>query len=195
MNRADGGEVFIRGSNVVLRSVRQAIAKGVGYVPENRLVQGLVMQQSVGKNVIITTIEKSIRNLRLLDKKKVQDTIEHWVTALNIKVPSIDASVQTLSGGNQQRVVLAKWLATKPKILILDGPTMGIDIAAKSSIHELVRQLASSGMGIILISDEVSEVVNNCNRILVMHRGRILREFQTKSTSEEDVQSFVNNTD
>lgn len=195
MNRPDGGEVFIRGSNVVLRSVRQAIAKGVGYVPENRLVQGLVMQQSVGKNVIITTIEKSIRNLRLLDKKKVQDTIEHWVTALNIKVPSIDASVQTLSGGNQQRVVLAKWLATKPKILILDGPTMGIDIAAKSSIHELVRQLASSGMGIILISDEVSEVVNNCNRILVMHRGRILREFQTKSTSEEDVQSFVNNTD
>jgi simple sugar transport system ATP-binding protein len=89
-------------------------------------------------------------------------------------------------------VVLAKWLATQPRILILDGPTMGVDVAAKSSIHEIVRRLAAGGMGIIVISDEVSEVVRNCNRILVMHHGRILREFQAAEVCEEELQSFIN---
>jgi simple sugar transport system ATP-binding protein len=193
MNRPEAGEVRIDGRRVRLSSVQRAINRGIGYVPENRLVQGLVMQQSVGRNVVITIIGKLVRALGLVDDRKREQSVAHWVEELTIRAPSVDAAVQTLSGGNQQRVVLAKWLATQPKILILDGPTVGIDVAAKSSIHEIVRRLAGSGMAIIIISDEVSEVVHNCNRILVMHHGRILREFQSAEVTEEELQSLVNN--
>jgi simple sugar transport system ATP-binding protein len=192
MNRPDSGEVRIDGCVVRLNSVQAAIRHGIGYVPENRLVQGLVMPQSVGRNVVITIIDKLVRALRLVDERRKKDSVDHWMRELAIKAPSLEAPVQTLSGGNQQRVVLAKWLATQPRILILDGPTMGVDVAAKSSIHEIVRRLAAGGMGIIVISDEVSEVVRNCNRILVMHHGRILREFQAAEVCEEELQSFIN---
>jgi simple sugar transport system ATP-binding protein len=103
----------------------------------------------------------------------------------------VESPVQTLSGGNQQRVVLAKWIATNPKVLILDGPTIGIDIAAKFSIHETVRALAKQGLAILLISDEVSEVFQNTNRILVMHKGRLTGEFVTAQTSPSAIQELI----
>ena len=192
MGQPDSGEIRIQGNTVRIRSVQEAIALGVGYVPENRLVQGLVMEQSVGKNVVITIIEKILGTLRLIDQKKRQESIRHWIEELSIRVPSVESPVETLSGGNQQRVVLAKWIAIEPKILILDGPTVGIDVAAKSSIHEIIRKLAREGMGIIIISDEVAEVLHNCNRILVMHKGRLVNEVQASETNEEELQSFVN---
>jgi simple sugar transport system ATP-binding protein len=119
-------------------------------------------------------------------------SIQHWVSDLAIKVPSVDSPVQTLSGGNQQRVVLAKWIATNPKVLILDGPTIGIDVAAKFAIHEIIRDLARQGIAIILISEEIPEIYNNCNRVLVMHKGRILQEFDTATCTPEDIQHFIN---
>jgi simple sugar transport system ATP-binding protein len=192
MNHPDSGEILIQGKKVRIRSVQAAIDLGIGYVPENRLVQGLVMEQSVGKNIVITIIEKILGALGLIDQKKKQASIEHWIEELSIRIPSIESPVQNLSGGNQQRVVLAKWIATEPKILILDGPTVGIDVAAKSNIHEIIRKLAQEGIGIIIISDEVAEVLHNCNRILVMHKGRLLTEFQASDTSEEEVQSCIN---
>ena len=191
MNHPDSGEIRIQGEAVRIRSVQEAIDLGIGYVPENRLVQGLVMEQSVGKNVIITIIEKILGAFRLIDQKKKQACMKRWIEELSIRIPSIDSPVQTLSGGNQQRVVLAKWIATEPKILILDGPTVGIDVAAKSSIHEIIRKLAREGMGIIIISDEVAEVLHNCNRILVMNKGRLVTEFQVSETSEEEVQRCI----
>jgi simple sugar transport system ATP-binding protein len=191
MNHPDSGEIRIQGETVRIRSVQEAIDLGIGYVPENRLVQGLVMEQSVGKNVVITIIEKILGALRLIDQKKKQACMNRWIEELSIRIPSIESPVQTLSGGNQQRVVLAKWIATEPKILILDGPTVGIDVAAKSSIHEIIRKLAREGMGIIIISDEVAEVLHNCNRILVMNKGRLVNEFQVSETSEEEVQRYV----
>jgi simple sugar transport system ATP-binding protein len=187
----DSGEIRIQGETVRLRSVQEAINLGVAYVPENRLLQGLAMEQSVGKNVVITIIEKILGALRLIDSKKKQKSIEHWIEELSIRIPSAESPVQTLSGGNQQRVVVAKWIATEPKILILDGPTVGIDVAAKSAIHGIIRKLASRGMSIIIISDEVAEVFHNCNRILVMHKGRLSDEFQAAETSEQQVQSCV----
>jgi simple sugar transport system ATP-binding protein len=130
--------------------------------------------------------------LRLIDQNKRQESIRHWIEELSIRVPSVESPVETLSGGNQQRVVLAKWIAIEPKILILDGPTVGIDVAAKSSIHEIIRKLAREGMGIIIISDEVAEVLHNCNRILVMRKGKLVNEVQASETNEEELQSFVN---
>lgn len=191
MNHPDSGEIRIQGEAVRIRSVQEAIDLGIGYVPENRLVQGLVMEQSVGKNVVITIIEKILGALRLIDQKEKQACMKRWIEELSIRIPSIESPVQTLSGGNQQRVVLAKWIATEPKILILDGPTVGIDVAAKSSIHEIIRKLAREGMGIIIISDEVAEVLHNCNRILVMNKGRLVTEFQVSETSEEEVQRYI----
>jgi simple sugar transport system ATP-binding protein len=191
MMQPDFGEIRILGEAVRIHSVQEAIDLGIGYVPENRLAQGLVMEQSVGRNIVITIIEKILGALRLIDQKKKQESIGHWIEELSIRIPSVESPVQTLSGGNQQRVVVAKWIATEPKILILDGPTVGIDVAAKSAIHEIIRKLAREGMGIIVISDEVAEVFHNCNRILVMHKGRLVDEFQAADTSEEEVQSCV----
>jgi simple sugar transport system ATP-binding protein len=191
MNPADSGEILLHGKTVEIKNVQKAINLGIGYVPENRLVQGLVMQQSVSNNIIITILQKLLNNLGLLNQEKSASSVDNWVQNLSIKVPSSDSAVQTLSGGNQQRVVLAKWIATTPKLLILDGPTVGVDVAAKSAIHDIVRELADQGVGIIVISDELSEVFHNCNRVIVMHKGRFMAEYDTTQTTQDDIRDFI----
>jgi simple sugar transport system ATP-binding protein len=176
---------------VQITSVQQAMRLGIGYVPENRLVQGLVSQQSVARNIVLTVIERLVNRLRLVDQRQVQHTVQRGIEQLAIKAPSSDAAVQTLSGGNQQRVVLAKWIATQPRLLILDGPTIGIDVAAKSAIHDIVRELAGRGIAIIMISDEIPEVYHNCNRVLVMHKGRLVADFDTSRASEQGIQDRI----
>jgi simple sugar transport system ATP-binding protein len=185
------GEIRLEGRPVRIGSVQNAIRLGISYVPENRLVQGLVMNQSVGRNVVVTVLGRLLNRLGLIEPARVRDAIRRWVDELAIKAPSVDAPVQTLSGGNQQRVVLAKWLATRPKLLILDGPTVGIDVAAKSAIHEIIRRLAGQGIAIIMISDEIPEVFQNCNRALVMRKGRLIAEFDTARTTQEEIQDCV----
>jgi simple sugar transport system ATP-binding protein len=188
----DSGEIIFEGSQVKLDSIPEAMQTGISYVPEDRLVQGLVMNQSVGKNITLTTLDNLCNRFKLLDHGKVQASIRHWVQEFAIRIPSVESPVQTLSGGNQQRVVLAKWIATNPKVLILDGPTIGIDIAAKFSIHETIRALANRGIAILLISDEVPEVYQNTNRLLVMHKGRLAGEFVTAQTSLSAIQDLIN---
>jgi len=191
VNPADSGGILVQGRRSNIGSVQAAVRQGIGYVPEDRLVQGLIMDQSVGKNMVITVLRKLLNRLRLIDSEKMRDMIDQWVDELDVKIPSVDSPVQTLSGGNQQRVVLAKWIATTPKILILDGPTVGIDVAAKRAIHETIRDLARQGMGIIIISDEVPEVFHNCNRIIVMHKGRFIAEFDAAQTTEDEIQNCI----
>jgi len=195
LNPAESGEVLIQGQLVKIASVQEAVKLGIGYVPENRLVQGLIMQQSVGKNIVVTILQKLLNGLGLIDADKMQDSVARWIKELSIKVPSADSPVQTLSGGNQQRVVLAKWIATEPQILILDGPTVGIDVAAKSAIHDTIRGLAGRGMGIIIVSDEIPEVFHNCNRVIVMHKGKFIAEFDTAQTTEDAIQDCINRAD
>jgi simple sugar transport system ATP-binding protein len=192
MNKPDSGEIYVKGKRASIDSVQDAINLGIGYLPENRLVQGLVMEQSIGKNIVVTIIDRLRRAFNLIDGQRVHESQKKGVSDLNIRIPSIESSVSTLSGGNQQRVVLAKWIATAPRILILDGPTIGIDVAAKRSIHDIIRGLAQRGIGIIIISDEVPEVVPNCNRILLMRKGRIVGEFESSHTSEDELQQLVN---
>jgi len=192
VSQPDSGEILVDGKPVKIRSIQEAIKYGIGYVPENRLTQGLINIQPVSSNVVVTTLDKLVNRFRLFDNQKMTQSIQHWVSDLAIKVPSVDSPVQTLSGGNQQRVVLAKWIATNPKVLILDGPTIGIDVAAKFAIHEIIRDLARQGIAIILISEEIPEIYNNCNRVLVMHKGRILQEFDTATCTPEDIQHFIN---
>jgi simple sugar transport system ATP-binding protein len=194
ISQPDTGEILFNGKPVNIRSIQDAMRLGIAYVPEDRLTQGLVNNQSVGKNIIVTTLDSLVNRFKLLDQGKVTDSIQRWIKDLTIKIPSVESPVQTLSGGNQQRVVLAKWIATQPRVLILDGPTIGIDVAAKFDIHKIIRELAEKGIAIILISEEIPEVYNNCNRVLVMHKGCILGEYDTRQATQEDIQKHVNGT-
>jgi simple sugar transport system ATP-binding protein len=192
MNPAEKGNIYIEGQRVSIKSNKDAIAHGIGYVPENRLLQGLVMQQSIGNNIVITILEDVLSSIKLIDKEKRSGSVERGIEDLAIKVSSSESPVMTLSGGNQQRVVLAKWIATKPKILILDGPTIGIDVAAKSSIHDIIKNLASRGIGIIIISDEAQEVLYNSHRILIMSKGRVVSELNPVDTTEKEMSQKFN---
>jgi simple sugar transport system ATP-binding protein len=188
---ADSGGISVEGASQRIASVQDAVAAGFAYVPENRLVQGLVLKHSVAENLVAAVIGELVNRWGLIDAPRRNGLVARWVNALDIRLASPDSAVQTLSGGNQQRVVMGKWLATEPRILILDGPTVGIDIAAKSSIHQIVRDLAARGAGVILISDEVSEVVANSNRLLVMRAGRIRSEIDSTAATDADVQALV----
>jgi simple sugar transport system ATP-binding protein len=187
LNKPDTGTILVGGREARIQSVSDALKLGIAYVPENRLSQGLVMGQSVGRNIVVTIVRRMLTALGFIDTTRFRGSMQKWVSDLAIKVPTPDSPVETLSGGNQQRVVLAKWMATDPRILILDGPTVGIDVAAKSGMHTLIRVLASHGVGIIIISDEVSEVYHNCNRVLVMKKGRLIGEFNAAAHSPRDI--------
>ena len=188
---ADSGSISVEGAKRRIASVQDAVAAGFAYVPENRLVQGLVLKHSVAENLVAAVIGRLVGRWGLIDAPRRDRLVTRWINSLNIRVAGPDLPVQTLSGGNQQRVVIGKCLATEPRILILDGPTVGIDIAAKSSIHQVIRDLAARGTGVILISDEVPEVVANSNRLLVMRAGRIHSEINSTAATDEDVQALV----
>ncbi len=190
LNPADSGVIEIQGKQVFINSVEKAKKCRIAYVPEDRLHCGLVMDQPVGKNLVSTVIDRLLGKGRLIDFERMNSEIKKWIHALNIKIPSVDSPVKNLSGGNQQRIVIGKWIATDPQLFILDNPTVGIDVSAKSSIHNVIKKLAEKGMGII-ISDEITEVLYNCSRILVMHKGRIIREFDSSATTENEIQVFI----
>lgn len=182
---ATSGKIWIDGEPAKIRSIQDAIQHNIGYVPEDRLTQGLFLERSIARNTIVRILEKLANKLGLLDRSRMDDTAENWVERLNIKTPSSDLPVKSLSGGNQQRVVLAKWLACEPRILILNGPTVGVDVGSKSELHDIIKGLAREGMGIIVISDEIPELLNTCNRIVLMRDGRIVEAFDTKDITEE----------
>lgn len=191
LNPLESGQMIMEGKPVKIKSVQDAMKLGIAYVPENRLADGIALDQPISKNLVITILDEMLGTLNTLDPKAVQAAAQHWIDALEIKVSSMASPAKTLSGGNQQRVVLAKWIATRPKLLILDNPTVGIDIAAKSSIHSVIKRLAEGGISILMISDEIAEVLYSCNRVLIMNRGRIVRSFITDETTEDEIQSFI----
>lgn len=174
---ADSGQITIDDVPVRLDSIQAAIAHGIGYVPEDRLSEGLFLDQSIGKNIIVCTVDDLTGRGPLLDLRRVSGQIRDWVHQLSIKTRNPELPAKSLSGGNQQRVVLAKWLARAPRILILNGPTVGVDIGSKTELHETIKHLAGQGMGVLVISDDIPELMHLCNRVLLMRRGRIAAEF------------------
>lgn len=184
---ADSGSVYIEGQPVRIRNTHDATSRGIGYVPEDRLTQGLFLPQSISKNIIASKVHDLVGGFNLLDSNKIESEVNSWVRDLSIVTPSPLLPAQSLSGGNQQRVVLAKWLATMPKILILNGPTVGVDVGSKADIHSIIRELAQEGMGVLIMSDDIPEILQNCNRILLMRRGRIVEEFVGSSISETEL--------
>lgn len=185
LDRVDSGEIFIDGNPVQIRNMQDAVKLGIGYIPENRLAEGLVLTKSLEENILITIYDKLRGKSGLIPSGKKHAAAKRWIENLNIKPGYPDMLVQKLSGGNQQRVVIAKWLATNPKILFVDEPTNGIDVGAKSEIHDLLRKLASEGMAIVMVSSEQAEVLAISDRILVMRRGRINGVFDGATADSE----------
>ena len=191
-NRPDEGKIYVENNEVKMKGINDGVGNGIAFVPEDRLNMGLVMPRTVQENLLATTLKKQINRLGFLDTEKRASLVKRLILELGIKVPSVEAKMSTLSGGNQQKVVIAKWLATNPKVLLLDGPTVGIDIAAKASIYEIIRKLAAEGMSVIIISDEIEEVLENSHRIFVMHEGQFIGEFQSSVTEEKDIEECIN---
>jgi len=187
LNKPDSGEIYTNGKLVKINSPQDAIDLGLSYLPEDRLNQGLFVKQSIQDNAIVTILKRLLNKFRLLSDSKKYKSAKEWVEELNVITPSLETAAQALSGGNQQRLVIAKWLATNPKIFILDSPTVGIDIASKSNIHNIIKGLANKGMGVIIISDEIPEIIHNCNRIVVMKEGRIVKEVDTTDITEDEL--------
>ncbi|MCU0911448.1 MAG: ATP-binding cassette domain-containing protein [Rhodobacteraceae bacterium] len=191
MHRPDAGTIRLDGRTVRFGSIRDAIAAGVAYVSEDRLSLGLIQPQSIADNIAIPVLDRILGALGLISPARQSDLVRHWVGELAIKIGRPEDPVSTLSGGNQQRVVLAKWLATEPRLLILDSPTVGVDVGARAGIFRIVRRLADAGLAILLISDEVTEVMLNADRVLHMADGRIAGEYDPRATGVAEMEARI----
>lgn len=173
---ADSGTITVDGELRHIKSIKDAVKAGIGYVPPDRLTQGLFLEKSIVDNIIAASLRLYRSGVGLLDNKRIKTTIDRLFTRLRVKAPSVAAPVRSLSGGNAQRVVLAKWLALSPRVLMLNGPTVGVDVGSKEEILALLREQAAAGMGLIVISDDMPELVTVCDRVLVVRQGRITAE-------------------
>jgi ABC-type sugar transport system ATPase subunit len=180
------GEIVLDGQAVTLPSLRKAMALGIGYIPAERKSEGLFLELTVADNIVAACLEKFSR-LGIFDTRRHEETASRHIKALNIRSAGPQARCGALSGGNQQKVLLAKWLERAPRLLILQEPTMGVDVAAKSDIHAKLHRLASEGTAIFLVSSDLPEILGLCHRILVMHRGRLTACLTPATTSEEEI--------
>jgi ABC-type sugar transport system ATPase subunit len=178
------GEIEVEGRRVVIKSPQDAIAARLALAPEDRKAEGVVLGLSVAHNTTLSCLPR-IERLGLLQPKLERELVGNYVNRLRVKTPSMDQPIVNLSGGNQQKVVLAKWLATEPKVLLLDEPTRGIDINAKKEIYALIDELAQSGLGVVMVSSELPEILGIADRILVLCEGRKTAEFKRGETTEE----------
>lgn len=182
----DSGNITVNGKTFSKGSPSSAMNLGIALVPEDRRLQGLFMPTSIAKNVAITMLDKICQGifLRTISERKIAN---EWTNILHTKYASIDDPVERLSGGNQQKVVLAKWLATNPRLLIIDEPTRGIDVGTKAEVHKLLSQKAQDGLAVLMISSELPEVLGMADRILVMREGHIVREFSRAEANAENI--------
>ncbi|MCA0272246.1 MAG: sugar ABC transporter ATP-binding protein [Proteobacteria bacterium] len=191
MTQAASGTMQLQGKPYRPASIRDAIAQGLAYVSEDRLQLGLLQKQSIADNAAIAVLDTLLDGTGLISPAKKDDLITGWVKKLGIKIGKPENAISTLSGGNQQKVVLAKWLATQPKLLILDSPTVGVDVGARAGIFRIVRELADQGLAILLITDEVTEAMFNADRVLHMAQGRIIAAHDPRTTSVAQMEAAI----
>lgn len=184
------GHILIEGKECVIKNPKDAIDAGIGYVTEDRKGEGLVLKLGVGENVTLAALDVFRSGIHL-DLGREKSTVKEYVSRLNIKTPSIYQRVENLSGGNQQKVVLAKWLLSKCKVLILDEPTRGIDVGAKIEVYHLINELAKEGKAILVITSEIPELLGICDRIIVMARGKISGSLTREEADQESVMTLA----
>jgi len=188
---ATTGTISVGGHPVRIQSIPDAVAAGIGYVPEDRLTQGLFLDDSIADNVVAASVTAFAGRARLLDRARMLAFIQSVASRLRIKAPNLSLAVRSLSGGNAQRVVLAKWLMTNPKVLLLNGPTVGVDVGSKSEILEILRTQASAGMGVVVISDDIPELYSACHRVLIVQGGRIVCELAGDAVRVETIEQRI----
>jgi rhamnose transport system ATP-binding protein len=186
IDRFDAGSVTLNGQALRRGSPGGAMDAGMGFVPEDRRQQGLVMEMSISRNITLASLPR-LRRAGLIRRAAERAFARDWATRLQVKYARISSPMTSLSGGNQQKVVLAKWLARKPKLLIVDEPTRGIDVGAKAEIHRLMSALARQGKAILMVSSELPEILGMSDRVLVMHEGRISGEFTRAEATQEKI--------
>jgi ribose transport system ATP-binding protein len=190
IDRPLDGMMEVAGQPLTVRSPRDAIAHGIYLIPEDRKRAGLILEDDITSNISLPNL-KAFAVAYLLDRDREADTAEQQSKRLNIRTPSVTSLAATLSGGNQQKVVLAKWLAMSPNVMLFDEPTRGIDVGAKSEIYSLIRTLSDAGVAVLMISSDMEEVVGVSDRILVMHEGRISGELSRDQFSEHNVMQLA----
>ena len=185
--KADSGKIILEGEEINLNSPWTALKKGIGYIPESRQTQGLVLEKKVSENITLPLLKNFTNKLGIINTKKQSSLVHDLIDKLDVRPKDENLTASQLSGGNQQKVVIAKWIATNPKILIVDEPTNGVDIGAKADIHKILRELAKNGRSIIVISSELPEILSISDRILVMRKGCISGEFKNSNLTQEAI--------
>ena len=186
----DSGEIFLNGEKIKEHNPMHMQKHGIALVPENRKTEGLLLNSSIKFNMTLAVLDKFIKKL-VVNTKTEDEITDDGIEKLHIKTPSSLVNCSTLSGGNQQKVLLAKWLATNPKILILDEPTRGIDVGAKAEIYTIINNLAKQGLAIILISSEMPEVMNMSDRMIIMREGHIMGELRHDEYEQERILKYA----
>ncbi len=189
MLKPTNGKIIMNGQEVKIDSVSKAQKLGIALVPEDRLTEGLFLPQSIIRNITSARLDIIASKFGFLSNKKVEEESAKWVADMGVATKNHAFPVQTLSGGNQQKVVLGRWLANEPKVLILNGPTVGVDIGAKYDIHKLLGTLAEKGMAIIVVSDDMSEVIATCDRVIVMQGGKVTGNIDAEQMNAKDIES------
>ena len=190
VEKADEGEIYINGQKVEIKSPRDAIKQHISMIPENRRDDGLVTTMSIKDNAQLTLLSK-ISSKGFLNKNKSNEIMKKMIEEYSIKIGKPEDLILTLSGGNQQKAIIAKWIENDPKILLCDEPTRGIDVGAKSDIYKVLRNIASKGIGIVMVSSELPELLSLCDRIIVMHEGKITGELHKNEFTEELVMKYA----
>ncbi|PLR76704.1 D-xylose ABC transporter ATP-binding protein [Bacillus sp. V3-13] len=190
----DSGDIIINGKETQIKSAMDAINLGIGFVPEDRKTQGLVLSGSVKDNASLSILNR-IKKFGWINKQREKEIVQSYKEQLRIKTPTLDTSVISLSGGNQQKVVLARWLATNPKILLLDEPTRGVDVGARAEIQSMIENLVSKGLAIIIISSDLMELLALSDRILVIREGRNVAELTGDKITKEEVLKYATGAD
>ncbi|MBS5884193.1 sugar ABC transporter ATP-binding protein [Clostridium tertium] len=185
------GSIKIKGKEVNIKNIQEAIDNGICYLSEDRKKEGCVLSLSVAENMILSNLKKYESKMMSIDKNKAIKDVDYYIDKIKIKTPNRDQLIKNLSGGNQQKVILAKWLMLSPEVLIIDEPTRGIDVGAKKEIYELLNELKASGKAIIMISSDLPEVLGISDRILVMSEGRISGELKREEASQESIMKLA----
>ena len=181
------GEILLDGKPVHFKSPRMAVKSGVGMVPEDRKRQGVILEQSIRVNTTITSMEKVKNKWKIFDRKKERGFVKRVLSSINTKYGSMEHPVSSLSGGNQQKVVLGKWLAADSRVIIFDEPTRGVDVGAKTEIYQCMNQLAKEGIAILMISSEMPELLGMSDRIITMRQGKISGELSKEDFGENNL--------
>ena len=187
----DSGEIYVAGKRVHIKSPSDAVRHGIGYLSEDRKRYGLTLGMDVEANIVLASFYRFLNRLGFVDRVRTRATAEQLVQTLSIKTPSLQQKAKNLSGGNQQKLVIAKWLTADTTVLIFDEPTRGIDVGAKSEIYKLLNELARQGKSIIMISSELPEILRMSHRIIVMCEGRITGELDAADATQEKIMQFA----